>query len=361
MKHLTYLALPVALLASYQAHAADRCDWTVGTPPLQITRVLAGIMHVPVSAKPGDVIGTPGAREFTTALPASQFLCFNDGDVLWRFDMNASTPIFPDPLPPVDGVPSDGFILQTDVEGIGARVQLDIPFNGSAATYFMPEGGARNPIIPFRSTMQANNDVGGFRLPGFSNRVTLVKTGDIDPGQHPINVELFTGQFSPPGMGLVLRYRLQATVLQTQCSLIGDPVSANPVDLGEWKKTDFKAIKTTTAIVPFSITLSNCKTDPGGLTWATIELDGAEGSMPVPGLDDGVFSLTRDSEVEGIGIQVLKDDNSPLPLQTEVPLKAIQDGTTVLNFGARFYQTDHASAVRSGKAEGALNFTIRYR
>ncbi|MBA1205200.1 type 1 fimbrial protein [Pseudomonas capeferrum] len=360
MKHFKYIALVVAMVASGQAHAGDVCNWSAGTPPLHITRVLAGVMHVPGGAKPGDVIGTPNTREFTQSFPASEFLCFNDGTVLWRFDMNPTAPIFPDPLPPVGGMPSNGHILKTNIDGIGARIMLDIPFNGSANGYFMPEGGAHNPFIPFRSTQQANTDVGGFRLRGFSNRVTLVKTGDIAPGIHYVDSELFTGHFSPVGMGLVLRYRLQATVLQTQCSLIGDPVSADPVELGDWDKADFQAIGTTTATIPFAITLSNCQTDAGGQTRATIELDGAEGSTPVLGLD-GVFSLTSDSDVEGIGIQILKDDHSPLPLQKEVDLKAIQDGSTVLNFGARFYQTDSASAVRPGKAKGALNFTIRYR
>jgi type 1 fimbria pilin len=360
MKRLTLFLIPLSLLAGHQANAGDICNWSDGVPPLNITRVLPGVMHAPISAKPGDVLGTPSPREFTVSSPGSEFLCFNDGTVLWNFDMHASAPIFPDPLPPVGGVPSDGYILKTNVAGVGARVQLFIPFNGSANGFFTPEGGARDPFVPFRSSMQANNEVGGFRLRGFHNVVTLVKIGDIAPGMHQVDTELFTGHFSPTGMGLVLRYRLQASVLQTQCNLVGDPVSANPVELGDWDKADFQAKGSTTPTVHFAITLSNCTTDPGGRTRATIELEGAEGSAAVPGLD-GVFTLTKDSEVEGIGIQILRDDDSPLPLNQEVDLKAIQDGTTVLNFGARFYQTEDPNAVRPGKAKGALNFTIRYR
>ena len=359
MNRYTPLALTVMLLASYQAHAGDNCTWTQGTQPMTITRALPGMMHVPISAKPGDTIGTPTPWEFTSSAPRSELHCYNDGDVLWRFDMNAHS-VFPDPLPPVEGEPSDGYILKTNIDGIGARIRLRKPFDGSSPGYFMPEGGPRNPFIPFRSTFQYNNDLGGFRFGTLWNQVTLVKTGDIAPGLHTVDSELFTGHFDATGLGLVLRYRLQAQVLQTQCSLIGDPVSANPVDLQAWDKSHFVAKGTTTAIIPFSITLSNCKTDPGGLTRATIELDPTDGSMPVAGLN-GVFSLTTDSTAEGVGIQVLKDDGFPLPLQREVDLKAIQDGTTLLNFGARFYQTDDASAVRAGEANGALNFTIRYR
>ncbi|WP_312934056.1 fimbrial protein [Pseudomonas sp.] len=360
MKYSQYLALCVAIVTGHHAYAGDICTWEDGVPPLNITRTLAGVMHVPGSAQPGDVIGTPEMREFTQSSPGSEFLCYNDGDVLWRFDMNATAPIFPDPLPPVAGEPSDGYILKTNIDGIGARIRLDIPFNGSANGYFMPDDGPHNPFIPFGSTQQAANPLGGFRLRGFSNRVTLVKTGDIAPGLHVIDTELFSGQFNGTGMGLVVRYRLQASVLQAQCSVIGDPVSANPIDLGTWDKTDFPAQGTTTTTVPFTITLSNCKTDPGGLTRATIELDGIDGSTPVPGID-GVFSLTSDSEVEGVGIQVLKEDSSPLALQQEVDLKALEDGTTVLNFGARFYQTGTPDTIKPGLAKGALNFTVRYR
>ncbi|MFK0094925.1 fimbrial protein [Pseudomonas sp. NPDC090592] len=251
-------------------------------------------------------------------------------------------------------------MLKTNIDGVGARIRLQQPFNGSHPTYFMPDSGPHDPFIPMRSTMQANNQLGGFRLNTIWNQVTLVKTGDIAPGLHRVDTELFTGHFDAQGLGLVLRYRLQADVLQTQCSLIGDPISDTPVDLQTWDKSHFVGIGTTTATVPFSITLSNCKTDPGGLTRASIELDPANGSAPVPGLDS-VFTLTADSTAEGVGIQVLKDDGTPLALQQEEDLQAIQDGVTVLNFGARFYQTGDTSAIRAGEANGALNFTLRYR
>ncbi|WP_085664911.1 MULTISPECIES: fimbrial protein [Pseudomonas] len=359
MKRLLPLALPVMLFASYQAHAGDSCTWSAGTQPMNIIRVLSGVMHVPLNAAPGDVIGTPNQPEFTLSQPRSELHCYNDGDVLWRFDMNARS-IFPGPLPPVAGEPSDGYILNTNIDGIGARIRLDRPFTGTDPAYFMPESGPGKPLIPMRSTYQFNNTLVGYKMSTLRNEVTLVKTGDIEPGLHTVDAELFTGHFDATGLGLVLRYRLQANVLQTQCSLIGDPVSANPVDLQEWDKSHFVAKGTTTSIIPFSITLSDCKTDPGGLTKATIELDPVDGSMPVPGLE-GVFSLTSDSTAEGVGIQILKDDNSPLPLQREVELQAIRDGNTILNFGARFYQTEDASAVRAGEAKGALKFTMRYR
>ncbi|MFK0094926.1 hypothetical protein [Pseudomonas sp. NPDC090592] len=99
MKRLMPWALPIALLSTYQAHAADRCTWTAGSQPMTITRTLNAVMHVPANAAPGSAIGTPNQWEFTRSMPFSELHCYNDGDVLWRFDMNARD-IFPDPLPP---------------------------------------------------------------------------------------------------------------------------------------------------------------------------------------------------------------------------------------------------------------------
>ncbi|MGE8385911.1 MAG: hypothetical protein ACN6PL_19755, partial [Pseudomonas putida] len=130
MKRLMPWARPIALLSSYQAHAADRCSWSAGTQPMTITRTLTGVMHVPLNAEPGSTIGTPNQREFTPSMPRSELHCYNEGDVLWRFDMNARD-VFPYPLPPVEGEPSDGYILNTNIDGVGARIRLEAPFNGS--------------------------------------------------------------------------------------------------------------------------------------------------------------------------------------------------------------------------------------
>jgi type 1 fimbria pilin len=360
MKQLASFMLLASLLGiQAQAQADDSCDWVRGSQPIHLIRTLPGIQYVPGSASPGDTIGATSPLAYTQSTPVSGFECSNDGDVLWHFNMIARE-IFPDSLPPVGGDASDGYVLKTNIDGIGARIQLDAPFDGSREGYFMPENGPGKPFVPVRTSARPQYDLTKFSFAGLRNRVTLVKTGDIEPGMHQIDTELFTGHFSGANLGLVMRYRLQATVVQTQCSLIGDPISTNPVELGDWDKAEFVAKGTTTATVPFSITLSNCQTDPGGQARVTIELDGAEGSLPVPGLD-GVFSLTNDSDVEGIGIQILKEDSTPLPLRQEVDLMPIQTGDTVLKFGARFYQTEDANKVRPGRARGALSFIIRYR
>ena len=85
MKRLVPLALPVMIFASYQAHAGDSCTWPTGTQPMTITRVLSGVMHVPLNAAPGEVIGTPDQPEFTQSQPRSELHCYNNGTVLWRF------------------------------------------------------------------------------------------------------------------------------------------------------------------------------------------------------------------------------------------------------------------------------------
>ncbi|MNH26658.1 hypothetical protein D3C79_867230 [compost metagenome] len=50
-----------------------------------------------------------------------------------------------------------------------------------------------------------------------------------------------------------------------------------------------------------------------------------------------------------------------MPLNEEVPMVPLSNGTTVLHLKAGFYQTEPSHAVRAGQAKGQLNFVVRYR
>ncbi|CAI8722556.1 fimbrial protein [Pseudomonas sp. IT-P4] len=192
--------------------------------------------------------------------------------------------------------------------------------------------------------------------------ITLIKTADIAPGPQTLDGrELFSGTFTGiPGKAFGVG--LTGTVTQAHCG--SSKVSADPVPLGDWNKDDFTGPGYVTAAVPFNITLSSCIADDLNINiaTATIHLDGAGGSMPVTPAIPGVFSLTTDSTAKGIGIQILKGDGmTPVALSTEVPLQRITSGDTVLDFTARYYQTDASRDVMPGDAKGALFFTITYQ
>ncbi|EJT85650.1 fimbrial protein-like protein [Pseudomonas putida S11] len=227
-------------------------------------------------------------------------------------------PVYPTPLRyflaachPIDGKNVDGYVMQTNVPGVGVYLELFDPFDGSAPNTFRPDHG--RPTIPYTGTMAG---AGPFYLRLFRlyGQAWLIKTGPIASGPQRIDGELFHGSIHH--LGKVLEYRLSATVNQAQCSLKADAVSADPVHLGDYKADDFKGVGTTTKPVPFHINLVDCKDASAPLPGTAnvyIELDGIDGSKPtVPA--QGRFSLTSASDADGVEIQLLRGDTSnPMP------------------------------------------------
>ncbi|MNN68104.1 Type-1 fimbrial protein, A chain precursor [compost metagenome] len=148
-------------------------------------------------------------------------------------------------------------------------------------------------------------------------------------------------------------------VRQAQCTLRANAVSANPVQLGTHDIADFTGQGSTSDPVDFYITLNDCEDDPAGsVARAFMRLGGVDGSVPVD-RDLGLFTLTTDSSARGIGIQVMRSDNTPLKLEEFVDMVPLTPSITRLDLRARYYQTE--ASVTPGEAKGALNFTIEYR
>lgn len=341
------------------AAGADDCWWQNGAPSdMMAYQRNIGTLYIPRDARTGSVIGTVDLRESTPNGRGVVAVCGNDGTRYLTFNAQA-TAVFPGPLDPINGEDVTGKILQTNIPGVGVRVKLGFPLDGTANNAFTPIGP---PTVPYDGYNERSL-LTPIRLNSLTNQVTLVKTGPLPPGAHTFDgSELFSGHF--PTLGKVFSYGLLGTIIQAQCSVSGNPVSADPVQLGDWDTADFTGPGYTTPAVPFSITLSACETDPGGGVVATahIQLEGVKGSAPIGPTTSGIFSLTTDSTAQGMGIQILKADGiTPMELSSEVPLIAISPGTTVLDFTARFYQTDASSAIRPGLAKGALGFTVTYK
>ena len=338
---------------------ASNCTWNTGVPAMMNYQRNLGTLYVPRDARVSTVIGNVDVSHSTPNNAGLIATCRNDGFVRLDFNARPTAPIFPGPLDPINGEDVTGKILQTNIPGIGIRVKLGHPLSGTADNAFTPIGP---PTVPYDGYNQKNL-LTPISLNSLSNQITLVKTGPIAPGPHTLDgSELFSGHMTD--LGKVFGYGVIGTIVQAQCSIGVNPVSADPVPLGDWKKADFTGIGYSTPAVPFNITLSSCETDPGGGTIATanIRLEGVKGSIPIGPATSGIFSLTTDSDAKGIGIQILQADaTTPMELNTEVPLRAIESGNTVLNFNARFYQTEPAGAVSAGLAKGALGFTLTYK
>jgi type 1 fimbria pilin len=369
MKHpLNLLARGAVVMAACQSGAAmasetklapQECYWDSNQGVKIFTRDV-GTLYVPRDARVGTVIGTAYVFDRTNEPVNHTLLCSNDGSVRLEADMRASVPIYPGQVDPIHGGDVTGKVLQTNIPGVGAVIELELPFDGRSANSFRPVTG--RPIVPFLGINQQHM-ISPIRVSHLNNYLSLVKTGPIAPGPNLLDgSELFSGTFST--VGNVLRYGLTGTIIPAQCSVGGNPVSADPVQLGEWQASDFTGPGYTTTAVPFTITLNNCDTDTvgGHDTTANIQLDGVKGSVPVGPTTSGVFSLTTDSTAEGMGIQILLGDGiTPIPLQAEIPMITITPGDSVLNFSARFYQTGASNTVRPGLAKGALSFTMTYK
>jgi type 1 fimbria pilin len=286
--------------------------------------------------------------------------CDNDGSVRLMSNVLASTPFHSGMLRGASMRHSPQSILSTNIPGVGVQFTLGFPFDGNAQNAFTPDFG--DSTVPFTAHHERPMGSTLLNFTRLESYITLIKTGDIAPGPQTLNGnELFSGTFTGiPGKAFGVG--LTGTVIQAHCG--SSKVSADPVLLGEWKKGDFTGPGYTTPTVPFSITLSSCIADDSNtnIATATIHLDGAGGSMPVTPAIPGVFSLTTDSTAQGVGIQILKGDGTtPVALSTEVPLQRITSGDTVLDFTARYYQTDSNLDVHPGTAKGALFFTLSYQ
>ncbi|AXQ49108.1 fimbrial protein [Pseudomonas vlassakiae] len=367
MKLINTTTLRHALLASIAwsattALADDNVGYCelrpIGRGTLKVYQRNMGTLYVPRDARIGTVIGPADVTVITPDDSNLELRCVADDDGPIHFEAKATRGVHPGPLPPINGQDVNGHVLQTNVPGIGVVMRLAQPF------LKLPEWGpiGRNPpLVPFTAFHVKHPFVTG-QLLGWRHGITLVKTGDIAPGAHDIRGVLVTGHVDRT-FNHVMNYTLLATIIQTQCNTAGQPVNPSPVELGEWSKADFTHVGFKTPLKPFQISLTNCQVDPDdpdNLTTATIELNGINGSGPIEANGENVFSLTDDSDARGIGIQVLYQGN-PMPLDTELPLTPVQGGSTLLNFQARFYQTEPSSAVRAGNAKGALKFTLRYR
>jgi len=350
VKHLC-TALSLLALAN-GAQAITHCAWLVAPGPMRYDIDL-GETWVARDAPVGSMIGQ--ARFIPQAeAQGREIRCDNDGSGTLTFQASAAAPLHPNPLPPVGGWNVDGKVIETGVPGVGLYIRLGFPFTGGASNAFTPRDDVAIPYAGDNS-----RDVGAtpLQINTLFATYTLIKTGPIPAGLQRFGTHMARSQITD--LGSALDIHVSGGVHQAQCTLKANAVSADPVQLGSHEVADFTGVGSTTAATDFHITLSDCEDDPAGsIARAFIRLEGARGSVPLlPGI--GVFGLSSNSSAAGIAIQLLRSDNSPMPLQQDEPVSALSLGITRLDFKARYYQME--AKVTPGLAEGALDFTISYR
>lgn len=342
------LLLPALLMTLGHAPLAMAARYcTLDSGQLSYEYALPDIVKVDASLRPGEAISAV-RQDNLPPISGTKFTCENDDDTN-PINLNVDTLTGESTVPGPGGVR----VMETNVAGIGVAVQLGVPFTGGANNYFKPTD---NSSVPFTGTL-GNTGGNQMVLTTLLHRIQLVKIGDIAPGVHYIDTPLFRASTSIGGQ--FMDYRLTSRVVSNPCTV---PTTSSPavVQLQRWPKSEFKGIDHTTASTDFAIELTNCESDPKGMTRVAITLEGIDGSTPISG-KPGVFSLTDDSDAEGVGIQILKGDGTPMPLATEEDMANLTKGITRLAFKAHYYQTLPAEKIKPGSANGALKFTISYR
>lgn len=363
MKNTCLIVLGAALAtAAAPSHAGspvtrlpDRgCYWSAGGGPMPFVRDFC-VAFVARDATPGAVIGQ-ARSEGSDYQTQGQVECSNphNNPSPITFVTTATAAL----VPPPSGTDPSQRLLATNIPGIAVQIEYGLPFNGPADhSVFTPDDGGR-PVPPFASTMHWSSDAFRWQYSGGQAYITLVKTGAIAPGVHRVLPQvLYTGSFSD--IGLALTYAVTGTVIQAQCDVGASTPSY--VELGSWNRSHFTAPGTTTTEVPFVLELENCADDPtNGSTEIYLQFDPQRGSYPVDGAN-GIFSLTPASTAGGLGMQVLRGDGTPMPLNRIVQMQRLPgSGSTQLPFLVRFYQTGTPSEVTPGIADAYLGFTLSY-
>lgn len=343
------------------AYAINTCYWSGGTGPVHYLAEV-GALYIARDARVGDPIG-PVERPFVIPNEGSGVHCILDdlGNRL-TVDVSARVPLAPGLLSSMSGMNRSGTVLTTNIDGVGAVIKFGRPYDGSITGFWIlnsPDSTAPfNGYIDFQTPYAVTHNV-------WNGTITLIKTAPIAPGVHTLDSgrEMVSVSFTgiPNAMGL----SLNGSVTQAECSLSANPVSADPVELGDWPHSHFTGEGQTTDPVPFTIALNHCRSDslPGGtVTHANIRLDPTAGSETLDAAQ-GIFSLGNGSTAQGVGIQILGSDAlTPVALGSEVVQGAIPpSGGMLLEFHARYYQTAPARGIRAGSAGGALGFTITYK
>jgi len=355
-KYLSIAAILGMLSVTGTVQAAAQCKWESTPGPMLFNLNLGAAAWVARDAPIGSKIAS-WPLQIMTGTDGARLICDNDGLGTLTANVTTPLPLAPGTFPQIDGRNVDGKVLEIAPRlGLGLYVEFGSFLNGTANNHFKTVDGIG--ALPFvaeqNERMTPNNLTSNIQRLKY---IALIKTGNIPPGLQTFSKEVARATISD--VGDALRLTISGQVMQAQCTLKADAVSANPVQLGRHDIADFTGEHTTTSPVDFFITLSDCEDDPAGsVARAFMRLDGVDGSVPID-RDIGLFSLTTDSSASGIGIQVLRSDNTPLKLEEFIDMAAVTPGTMRLDLRARYYQT--APVVTAGEAKGALNFTIEYR
>ena len=257
-----------------------------------------------------------------------------------------------------------GDLYETGVAGIGLR--------------FLSRGQA----LPGSSnSVSCASDAGHCKLMVASEfEIVLIKTGQVAPGRiDAAALPVLEQVWHTPQELMVQRTRLSGRLhIVSQTCRSADVL----VNLGTHLHTEFQGVGSVSAWQDFSITLSNCPAFHGNYAGSTgAWANGMSLSAPTRlanaifyrldpvgrALDAkrGILALanaTDTATASGVGIQIANAEQQPVPFHTWqdsalIP-STVEGASYHIHLKSRYIQT--APTVTSGRADGAVLFTIHY-
>ena len=338
------------MLAAFPAMAV--CIWESGNNTPKQIMLTGGTVFAPRDIPVGTTLNTTSTM---------RQLNFNDTLIcsgVASYNTTLVGPIVTNVRPDVINPPSNA-LLQTSVPGIGLAIYMT-----GFALAWQPPADNPNRFIPFNMSRTAPSIA---TMNQAMMRYALIKTGEIAPGTHTINQLVATGTSD---MGHMFDLTFTATVTLAGCSLPPAPGNQINVPLGSWEKRVFNGKNSTTEAKPFAITLNSCiagSNYPKNGTnafftgnFANIQIDGNKTST-ILDATNGVLSLATDATAQGVAIQVLQNNGTPMNLGQPVQLNQVVNGTTTVQLQARYIQTGDGPTPQPGTANGYASFSVTYR
>jgi type 1 fimbria pilin len=374
MKHrlATFGPLLGALLASPYALAGygeNGCYWEDQWPgTAQVVFNIPPTLHIPQDAPVGTIIGGQTFRAEGIPVPFSIYICDNNSanGPMVRITYNAYNVA---PLATLEGglprVPlpfPEEKIIRTNIPGVGASIKME-RWIGAAGdleyNFWLQDPEAR---VPFTATRN-HFSLSPTRVPSHIYYVSLVKTGTIPAGLHSFdpNYQIIRADIMHPlpGLDTVLNFRLSGDLISSGCQTATDPVTPNPVDLGEFDVKDFEQANSGSTPIRFDLNLVDCQPpSQGTVPRVHVQMDPDNGSTTLDAAN-GLFSTGSGTTGSGVAFQLLKQDAiAAMPLNTKVPIMTLPTGSMKVPFNVRLVK--HNGAVVPGTLTGALRFLRTY-
>ncbi|WP_082075486.1 fimbrial protein [Pseudomonas sp. 2(2015)] len=236
-------------------------------------------------------------------------------------------------------------IHQTNLEGIGIKITGSEA--GASRFYRWPVPTTRHPA--------GTTDV----TPWY--RLQLIKTGPVTSGvlffPQTIISHTFEPHHIPANTARLTMVQTRVEVVSADPTCAVDPGSKTiPVNLRDHPAGFFDAVGKVTAPQPLEIRL-NCA---GGSSGSRLNVSYTVSDASNPGNQTSIISLASHATARGIGIRLLRSDNTPIVLGTRQPGGTVGAGpiTHRIPLLAQYVQT--ASRVTPGSAPGRATFLMSY-